>query len=264
MFQFQEKNMPETLATLAALRSIHGNFSDQEVTPADLDTILTCALRAANASNRQSYSIVVINDPPAILECCGYTGSKALLFCVDTNRLAALAAHTGRSFAPGGPVAFVTGAVDAILAAQAAAVAAKGLGIDSLFTNGIHRRGSRSTPEGSLEATARQFDLPAQYCFPLILLVLGYAEAEPPHLRGRVREGVIHHDRYQPLSPAALDEQVRAYDDPSSRLAPGQGWAAEGFAHYLDWYFEKWAVRGNPAAKDREFAEYLKKTGFIE
>jgi nitroreductase len=269
--------MPSTLETLHSLRSIHGNFSDREVTSQDLDAILACAVRAANASNRQSYSIIVIDEPQEILACCGYTGSKALLFCVDFNRLTALAEHTGHTYVPDGPVAFVTGAVDAALAAQTAAVAAKGLGIDSLFTNGIHRKESRSIPVGGLEEVARQFNLPEKYCFPLILLILGYpaedpspstggasqASSEPAALRGRVTCGVIHHGSYQPCTSAELEEQVSAYDDPQTRLSAGRGWANAGFAHYLDWYFEKWALRGDPAAKEKEFTEFLTQAGFL-
>jgi nitroreductase len=244
-----------TLETLTSLRSIHGNFSDREVTPQDLQTILDCAIRAANASNRQSYSIVVVEDSDAILNCCGYRGSKALLFCVDFNRLVALAEHTGHSYDAGGSVNFITGAVDTLLVAQSAAVAAKALGIDSLFTNGIHRKG--------LAKVAQQFNLPAKYCFPLILLILGYPSEEPAVLKGRVRSGVIHSGRYQQLSGTELDALVREYDAPENHLGLSNTWAADGFDHYLDWFFEKWSGRGDPA-KEKEFIDFLIQAGFLK
>lgn len=247
--------MSKTIETLTSLRSIHGNFSDREVTQQDLESILACAIRAANASNRQSYSIVVIEDPEAIRNCCGYTGSKALLFCVDFNRLVALAEHTGHSYNAGGIVNFITGAVDTILVAQSAAVAAKGLGIDSLFTNGIHRKG--------LAKVAQQFNLPPQYCFPLILLVLGYPSEEPAISKGRVRNGVIHTGHYQQLSGTELDELVREYDAPEKHLGLSNTWATDGFGHYLDWFFEKWSGRGDPA-KEKEFMDFLIQAGFLK
>lgn len=54
--------MNETLRTLHSLRTIHGNFSQREITDQDLHTILEAAMRAANASARQSYSIIVLED----------------------------------------------------------------------------------------------------------------------------------------------------------------------------------------------------------
>ena len=42
--------MNETLKTIHSLRTIHGNFSDQEVSSEDLNTILEACVRAANAS----------------------------------------------------------------------------------------------------------------------------------------------------------------------------------------------------------------------
>ena len=83
--------MNETLNTLHSLRSIHGNFSDQEITDEDLRTILNASVRAANASARQSYSIVVVEDHDVMRQLCGYVGSKLLLFCVDYNRIIATA-----------------------------------------------------------------------------------------------------------------------------------------------------------------------------
>jgi nitroreductase len=244
-----------TIETLTSLRSIHGNFSEREVSMQDLETILDCAIRAANASNRQSYSIVVVEDSEAIFNCCGYRGSKALLFCVDFNRLVALAKHTGHEYNAEGPVNFITGAVDTMLVAQSAAVAAKALGIDSLFTNGIHRKG--------LAKVAQQFNLPPKYCFPLILLVLGYPTEEPTFLKGRVRSGVIHSGHYQSLSGAELDKLVREYDAPENHLGLSTTWAADGFGHYLDWFFEKWSGRGDPA-KEKEFMDFLIQAGFLK
>ena len=41
--------MNETLKTLHSLRSIHGNFTEQEITEEDLQAILAASVRAANA-----------------------------------------------------------------------------------------------------------------------------------------------------------------------------------------------------------------------
>jgi nitroreductase len=220
-----------------------------------LQTILAAAVRAPNASNRQAYAIVVLEDREQIHTLCGYRGSRALLFCVDYNRITALAAHTGHENVPDGLVAFVTGAVDATLAAQNAALAAHSLGIDSLFTNGIHRVG--------LDKVYNCLDLPRELCFPLILLVLGYPKAEPEFLKGRLNGvGVVHWGQYHAPTAAELDELVAAYDDPARHLVLNENWRAQGFAHYMDWFFEVWNGKGfNP--QETEFKQALERAGFL-
>ncbi len=99
-----EENMGhqnETLRTIHSLRSTHGNFSDKEVTDEDLRTILNAAVRAANSSARQCYSIVVIEDRKLMKQVTQYAGSKALIFCVDYNRLIDTAGYLGYTYDAG-------------------------------------------------------------------------------------------------------------------------------------------------------------------
>jgi nitroreductase len=247
--------MNETLNTILKSRTIHGNFNDQEIREQDLQTILEAAVRAPNASNRQAYSIVVVEDREVMKEICGYRGSRALLFCVDYTRITDLAEHIGHPYTPDGLVAFVTGAVDTVLAAQNAALAAKSLGIDSLFTNGIHRV--------DIDSVYQKLHLPEKYCFPMILLVLGYPTVEPDFLKGRINgSGVVHRGEYRRLSHEELNEMVAVYDDPDNHLALNPAWKSVDCAHYLDWFFTKWCGPGfNP--KEIEFAEILRRAGFI-
>ena len=48
----------ETVKTVRSLRTIHGNFLDKPLPESALQTILQSSIRAANASNMQSYSVV--------------------------------------------------------------------------------------------------------------------------------------------------------------------------------------------------------------
>jgi nitroreductase len=250
--------MNETLRTIHSLRSIHGDFSSQEVMQENLETILDACLRAANASARQSYSIIVVEDRAVIKQCLGYEGSKALIFCVDYNRIAKTAKHMNHSFQVDDIIAFITGSVDVTLAAQTAAIAAKSLGIDSLFTNSIHR--------GDITRIPKQFQLPEKYCFPLIALILGYSAKEPKHLRGRLRKGVVHYNKYHNLTDEELEEIARDYDDPQKHLGVKENWKELGFAHYLDWFYEVWSSTDPKALPERlnQFYTLLRDTGFIE
>ena len=72
--------MNDTLQTLHSLRSIHGDFSDREITDEDLNLILRTSVRAANSSARQNYSIVVVTDREMMQQLCGYAGSKLLVY----------------------------------------------------------------------------------------------------------------------------------------------------------------------------------------
>ena len=152
--------MPQTMEILRALRTIHGNFSDRRVAEEDLQQILETCVLAANASNRQSYSIIVVDDAETQDQLTGYKGSVTLVFCVDYNRVIDVARHLGHEYEVQGFRLFAAGMVDTCLAAQTAAIAAKSLGIDSLFTNGVHR--------GDVEQVYRLLDLPRTYCFPAV------------------------------------------------------------------------------------------------
>lgn len=249
--------MNPTLQTLQDLRSTHGNFTEQQVSNEDLETILKTASRAANASNRQSYSIVIVDDPDQMHELTGYRGSRLLVFCVDFNRLIDTAAQLGREYSVQGFAPFLTGAVDAALAAQTAVIAATSLGIDSLFTNGIHR--------GDIERAFSLLKLPKCHCFPLIALVLGYADADPAKLRGRLTgPGVVHYGEYTRATTEELAEIIAQYDDPETGLGLSIPWNEKGFEHYLEWFFDVWSKRFPTSEGRSQLFDLLANAGFVD
>lgn len=252
--------MNETFQTIHGLRSIHGNFSSREIKGEDLESILSACVRAATASALQSYSIIVIEDRDLMKKLCGYSGSKALVFCLDFNRLIDAAKHLGHQFSADSVVNFVTGSVDTILVAQTAAIAAKSLGIDSLFTNGIHR--------GDINRVYQLLDLPGKYCFPLIMLVLGYPDKETHYLKGRLRgPAVVHYGKYHRATTEELDALVRQYDDPEKHLALNENWKQQGFNHYQDWLYTKWLnplTRSTKKHGRSQMYEILERIGFME
>jgi FMN reductase [NAD(P)H] len=247
--------MNQTIRTIQSLRTIHGNFSDRAIPEADLQAVLNCAVRAATASARQTYSIIVTGDKEKMKQLCGYSGDKLLVFCVDFTRLIDLAAHLGHDSSVGDIMGFITGSTDTILAAQTACICAKSLGIDSLFTNGIHR--------GDMSRVFTILGLPDKYCFPLIALVLGYPTEEPPCQKGRLSgPGVIHWESYHRLTPQEKEDLIAEYDNPERHLGMTDDWAREGLKHYLDWFYTVWAAlfkRGDSSA----LYDALAKAGFL-
>ena len=247
----------DTLKTIRSLRTIHGNFLDQPLPELALQAILRASVRAANASNMQSYSIVVVKDRQTMRDLCGYRGSCLLLYCVDFNRVTATAALMGYPYFPDNMTAFVTASVNTGLAVQTAAIAARSLGLDYLITNGIHR--------GDMERVWKILDLPARRCFPLIAMILGYPTEEPSHQKGRLDgPGVIHYEKYHPLTTSEAEDIVRQYDDPERHLALEEDWKAKGYKHYLDWYFKDWLGDTKPPEKETQMLRLLKRSGFVE
>lgn len=250
-----EKNrVNDTIKVLQSLRSIR-KFSEKKIAKDDLETIINSSVRAANASSRQNYSIIVV-DEKGILEQMFYGSNVGLVFCVDFNRLIDTAKHLNYDYDPKNIRLFITGSIDTCLAAQTAAIAAKSLGIDSIFTNSVHR--------AKMEDLYEHFNLPEQYCFPLIALGLGYAEEEPEWKKGRLAgPGIIHHNKYQKLSSEELDQLVKDYDDQELKLgAPTAGLTKMGFERYLDWFFTKWN-RPFPEEKIKELYDILRKAKFL-
>lgn len=217
-----------------------------------MQTILESAVRAANASGRQSYSIVTTYDKQKMKLLSGYTGDCLMLFCVDFTRIMDLAKHMGYAFPVSDIVGFVAGSTDAAFAAQTACIAAKSLGIDSIFTNNIHR--------GDLQHVYDLLQLPKEHCFPLVALVLGYATQERTYQQGRLAgPGIIHLEQYHRLTAEECDAMVAEYDDPAGHLAISDDWVKEGAKHYLDWFFQKWVRRPDT----RQLFAALDKAGFI-
>jgi nitroreductase len=251
--------MNETIKTIESLRSIHGNFSEKEISENVLDQILAASIKTANASNRQSYAIIALADRAKMQELFGYQGSRALIFCVDYNRLRETANYLGYEFDSDNIIGFITGAIDTALAAQTAVIAAKSLGIDSLITNGLHRN--------DFDKVYKILNLPDKSCFPLITVVLGYPNQEPPYKKGRLGlEFMVHLGEYNLPDRGKLERIVAEYDDPQKHIGLKDFWDREGFKHYLDWYYTKW--EGIPDGKKvvggkiKEFQDRLLKSGF--
>ena len=247
--------MNDALQTIHTLRTVHGSFAKKPISDDDLNTILGASVRAANASARQSYSIIVVD--PDIRKELRWAGAEVLLYCVDFNRLTSSAAHIGESFDAGSFLPFLTGVVDTCLAVQTAVIAAKSLGIDSMISNGVYRAGAQDKVRTALR-------IPEKGCFPLLQLCLGYPRGRTSKPKGRLTDlGVVHRGKYRPLTSDQLDEVVSAYDKPSRRLCLGNHWKKAGFPHYLSWFFSEWSKNVETSAQSKQLLETLKESGFL-
>jgi nitroreductase len=247
----------DTLKTIQNLRTIHGNFNDKQIPADQVNQVLQASIRAANASNMQTYSIIVVKDKNKMKSVCGYTGSCMFVYCVDYNRLKKTAGYLGYDFYMNDVTAFITGSMNAMLAAQTAVIAAKSIGIDSLLTNGLHR--------GDIERQWGILGLPEKDCFPLISLVLGYTDEEPSK-KGRLDgPGVFHDEEYHNLSEEEIQNIIARYDDKNAHIALNEDWDKQGHKHFYDWLCKSW-LQGidKPTTEESQMLKLLKRSGFIE
>ena len=200
-------------------------------------------------------SIVVLNDKTVMKELFGYAGSRALIYCVDFNRIIDTAKYMKINIEIEELVSFITGSIDVILVSQTAVIAAKSLGIDSLFTNGIHRT--------NINDVFRILGLPEKYCFPLIALVFGYAKRNSQDEKGRLSKGIIHYNKYDKLNDSDYEEIIKEYDNHNPPIGLINNWEKIGFDHYLEWFYTKWHHK-IPDEKVLEIKERLIKSGFLK
>ncbi|URZ03775.1 nitroreductase family protein [Clostridium felsineum] len=227
--------MNETIKIIESLKTVR-KFSDRDIPNEDLATILKSCVNAATASAQQAYSIIVVDDKK-VMEKIGYIGSVMLVFTIDLNRLVDTAKYLGFEFKIESPIAdFITSSTDTILAAQSAAITAKSLGIDSFFSNCVHR--------GNINRIYDLLNLPKKYCFPMIALILGYPDEKETKLtkKGRLSgPGVIHFNKYKRLNNQELENIVSEYDDKDKHfLSLIDDWREKGYNHYLDYFYEIW------------------------
>jgi nitroreductase len=254
-----DEDLPnDTLKTIHDLRTTHGNFSDKEISNNEIEIIKKACIRAANSSNMQTYSIILIRDKELMREVCGYVGSCLMLFNVDYNRLISSAKVLALDYYPDNMTNFITASINTSIATQTATIAARSLGIDSLLTNGIHR--------GDMERQWKLLGLPEKSCFPLIALVLGYADRKPEYMMGRLDGKSIFHDtKYHTLTKEDLDKITQKYDDPNIHLGLNQNYKDNGYDHYQEWLYKEW-LSGNskPTTEETQIFTQLRKRNFMD
>jgi nitroreductase len=183
-------------------RSIR-KFKADIVEPPKLDVILNAASRASNTGNMQAYSIVVTRDS-SIREKLWEAHFKQnmvleapvhLTFCADFNRFSKWCEQ--RKADPGYDnfLSFLTGAIDAMIAAQNAAIAAEALGLGICYLG---------TATWMADKMIEILALPS-LVVPVTAMVIGYADENPPLTDRLPVEGVVHYETYREYLPADID-----------------------------------------------------------
>lgn len=248
----------ETMHTLLNHRTIRKYLPDP-IPGNILDDILRAATRASTTGNMQVYSIIVTQDremreklfPLHFKQEMVRQAPLLLTFCADFNRFNLWCRQ--READPGYDnfLSFYTASIDALIAAQNAAVAAEayGLGICYLGT---------TTYMASEIATV--LNCPAGVV-PVTTLVVGYP-AEDPGLTDRLPlEAVVHQETYRDYTPQAIDH---LYAEKEALPLTKQLLEENQLSSLAQIFTQKRYTRKDNEAFSVKFMEFIAKQGFMD
>jgi nitroreductase len=184
-------------------RSIR-SYTSQEIDDDLLNDLLLAGLRSSSAGNMQTWSVIVTRDEARkrrlyelhreqefILE-----APVLLTFCADVFRMREWIRVNNSKQSFDDFLGFLTGAVDAVIAAQTICLAAESAGLGICYLG---------TTWWAAREIIDYLELP-QGVFPVTSITVGYP-AEDPALRDRLPlEVIVHQEKYERLS----DDEILA------------------------------------------------------
>ena len=246
--------MKETLLTRKTIRK----YSGREVTDSDLDHILKAAIRTSTTGNMQLYSIVVTRDQsmkerlaPAHFNQKMVTEAPVMLtFCADFNRFNKWCRQ--RDAEPGYDnfLSFMTAAIDAILAAQTACIAAEAMGMGICYLG---------TTTYMADKIIDILNLPAGVV-PVTAITLGWPAENPDQVDRLPPEAVVHNEVYHDYS----EELINYFYAEKEARSDSAAFVAENNKKTLAQVFTDVRYKkGDNVHFSKSFLEVLKKQGFM-
>jgi nitroreductase len=185
-----------------AHRSIR-SFTAQDIGDSLLNEILMTGLRSSSSGNMQTWSVIVTRDNAKkriLYELHGeqemiLEAPLVLTFCADVFRMREWIRVNNSQQSFDDLLGFLTGTVDAVIAAQTISLAAESVGLGICYMG---------TTWWAADKIIELLELP-KGVFPVTSLVIGYP-AESPELRDRLPLALmVHQEKYQRLS----DEEIQ-------------------------------------------------------
>ena len=185
-------------------------YQQKDVSKELLNELFEASFRASTVGNMQTYSVVVTRGeegkeklaPAHFNQPMVKSAPVVLTFCIDLRRFSKWCEQRNAQPGYNNFEWFVTGAVDALLAAQTFCVAAekKGLGICYLGTTTYN-------PHVIVEA----LNLP-ELVFPITTVTVGWPAEDPEQVDRLPIEGIVHEEYYHDYSPEDIDA-IYAYKE---------------------------------------------------
>lgn len=197
------------ISDLLTHRSIRSYLS-KPLPKGTLETLIAAAQSAASSSNLQLWSVIAVEDPARKERLSVLARNQAhirqvplfLVWLADLSRARNIAnSRNATSEGLDYLETFLTGAIDASLAAQNAVAAAESLGLGTVYVGAI-----RNNPE----AVAKELNLPP-LVFPVFGLSVGYPDPENiPAVKPRLgQSAVLHRESY---STEVQEQAIAEYD----------------------------------------------------
>lgn len=247
-----------TLDTIFQHRSIR-KFTDKQIDDEVLNNILNAAFRGSTTGNMQVYSIIVTRDQKnkeAILpfhfnQQMVANAAVVLTFNADFNRFNKWCEQ--RKAEPGYDnfLSFITGAVDAIIAAQNAVIAAEAQGLGICYLG---------TTVYTADKLIEFFNLP-KGVVPITTLVIGYPDEMPELVDRLPAEGIVHYEKYQDFTPSDIDAIYKEKESLESTKDLIEENKTETLAQI---FTQKRYTKDTNIAFSKVLLEVLKKQGFME
>lgn len=184
-------------------RSIR-SYTGQNVPDDMLNELLHTGLRSSSSGNLQTWSLIVTRDEQRKHKLFELHRGQAfilqapvlLTFCADVFRVREWLRVNDSKQSFDDLLGFLTGTVDAVIAAQTIALSAESQGLGICYLGTTWR---------AADQIIDFLDLPPGV-FPVTSMVIGYPAKVPP-LRDRLPlQVIVHQERYQRMT----DEQIRA------------------------------------------------------
>jgi nitroreductase len=193
----------QTLETLLNHKTIR-NYKSDPIDEKTLNTILEAGFRASTTGNMQVYSVIVTKDEAKRKELCKLHFNQKMVeqapvlltFCADFNRFNKWCRQ--RKAEPGYDnfLSFFTAAIDALLVAQNACVAAEDFGLGICYLG---------TTTYQADKLIDFFDLP-KGVVPVTTVVVGYPAEDPEQADRLPAKGVVHYEKYSDYSSEDINE----------------------------------------------------------
>ncbi|PKM95645.1 MAG: hypothetical protein CVU84_02250 [Firmicutes bacterium HGW-Firmicutes-1] len=225
--------MNEVIKTILGLKTTRkSDFSNRIIEDEKIELIKQAIIRTSNASNRQSYSIIVLDEEKA--REASLPGNRVFVFCIDFLRLHKCAEQLKCELDSQYFMQYTTALIDISLLIQSTVIAAQSLGIDTLITNEIY--------QNKLDTISPILNIPEAYVFPMIAVCMGYSKTEKKVEKGRIDSKYIFFDNeYGKCSIDDIKRIINETDSEERNIGLIQKWNEMGYNHYYEWFFNKWS-----------------------
>ncbi|MDH4035300.1 MAG: nitroreductase family protein, partial [candidate division Zixibacteria bacterium] len=238
-----DRSYPNETMRLLLERSSCRSFTDLQIPPEVLASVIDAGVHSPTAGNLQPYSIIKIENENTRRRLAGWCNQDFigqaptnLLFCLDFRRLKQWAKLQKAPFTANNSFRhFWMGFQDTIIAAQNICTAADAMELGAVYIGTIIE---------SIAEIRQLCNLP-EHVFPVVLLCLGYPKQRPQPRKKLDRSIVVHNEKYSEIDDDRLlaafnekysgikleltDERMQNYRE-VCRNVGGEDFAAEAVA----------------------------------